>query len=93
MLRCFIRRRDPREVRNLSGASLLVESLWITLLCLLNRDIDEYFNEGDGIVPALAGCCMEIARNLAVRDVGRDERRQGDGGGVRKELRNLSAPH
>ena len=91
ILRRFIWRRDTREVRNLSGPSLLVESLWVTLLCFLNRDINEYFNEGDGIILALAGCCMEIARNLAVRDVGRDERRQGDGGGVCKELRNLSA--
>lgn len=86
LLRRFIRRRDAREVRDLARASLLVKALRIPPLRLLDRDVDEYFDEGDRVVAALTGAFVQIARDLAVRDVGRDEGGEGDGGGVCEEL-------
>jgi hypothetical protein len=49
LLRSLIRCTDTREIRDLSCASLLVQSLRVTLLGLFNGDIYEDFNERNAL--------------------------------------------
>ena len=45
VLRCLVRCTDSREFFDLARLGLLVQTLWISLLRLLNRDINEDFDE------------------------------------------------
>jgi len=87
-LRRLVRRRDAREVLDLPRARLLVEPLRVALLGDLDRDVDVDLDEGDGLV-ALGDGAVQVARDLAVGEVRRDEGRQGCGRGVGEELRDL----
>lgn len=53
VLRCLIRRRDSSEIWNLSRTRLLVQPLWISLLCYLNRDIDKHLDERQWLICTL----------------------------------------
>lgn len=45
LLRRFVWRADAGELLDLTCSCLLVESLWITLLGLLDRNVNEDFDE------------------------------------------------
>ena len=86
--RRLVRRRDAREVLDLARARLLVEPLRVALLGDLDRDVDVDLDEGDGRV-ALRDGAVQVARDLAVGEVRRDEGRQGRSRGVGEQLRDL----
>ena len=88
ILRRFIRRRDTRKLRDLAFPRLLVETLGIARLGNLKRQVDEDFDESEGLVGA-RGYSVQIAGGLAVLLVRRDEGCDGDCGGVGKELCDL----
>jgi hypothetical protein len=89
LLGLLVRSRDTSEILDLASASLLVETLGVTLLSNLERHVNVDLNEGDGLVTALGSLFVKITGNLAIRSVGRDEGGDGDGGGVSEELGNL----
>lgn len=88
ILWCLIWSTDSSELLNLSSSCLLVQTLGVTLLGLLNGDVDKDLDEGKWGVDVL-GVGVEIAGELAVGLVWGDERGQGDGGGVGEELGDL----
>lgn len=63
---CLVRRRDAREVLDLSSAGLLVQPLGISLLGLGKRNVNEYLDEGKRVVSSLCRICVEVTRDLAV---------------------------
>ena len=67
-----------------TGASLLVESLGITLLDLLERGIDKDLEEGD------LGLFVDRTSECAVGEVGRDESGERRRAGRGDELRDLT---
>jgi hypothetical protein len=79
---------DTSELLDLTGASLLVQTLGVALLGLLNGDVNEDLDEGKRSL-AVLGVGVEIAGNLAVGLVGGDEGGKGDGGAVGEELGDL----
>lgn len=89
ILWCLIRRRDTSELLDLTSSSLLVEPLWIALLCLLDRDLDVDLDEWDWLV-ALWNGGVELAGDLAVGLVWGDEGGEGCGCGVGEEPCYLS---
>lgn len=80
---------DAGEVLDLTGAGLLVEALRVALLGLLDGDVDEDLDEGEGRV-GVVGLLVQGAGLVAVGLVGRDEGGQGEAGRVGKELCDLS---
>lgn len=46
----LIRGRDASELLDLASASLLVQTLGVTLLSDLERDVDEYLDKRDRLV-------------------------------------------
>lgn len=82
--RRFIRRINSRESLNHARARLLVQSLGITLLRDLNRDVDVDLNEWD------ASLVVELASGSAVGDVGRDEGSDRDAARVCEKLRDFA---
>lgn len=76
LLRLLIRGRDASELLDLTRASLLVEALGVALLALLDRGVDEDFDEGEG--GRVLG--VESAGEVAVCGVGGDEGGDGEGG-------------
>jgi hypothetical protein len=79
---------DASELLNLTRASLLVQTLGVTLLSLLNGDVDEDLDEGERGL-AVLGVVVEVTSDLTVGLVGRDERGEGNGGAVGEELGDL----
>lgn len=53
----FVRRADACKVGNFTGASLFVQTLWVSLLCLFDRDVDIDFEKGQW-VGVLVGLCV-----------------------------------
>lgn len=88
VLGSLVRSADASELLDLAGASLLVQTLGVALLSLLNGNVDEDFDEGERRLVVL-GVVVEVAGDLAVGLVGRDERGEGDGGAVGEELGDL----
>lgn len=88
VLWCLIWSTDSSELLDLSCSCLLVKTLGVTLLGLLDGDVDKDLDEGKWGVDVL-GVCVEIAGELAVGLVWGDERGQGNGGGVGEELGDL----
>jgi hypothetical protein len=84
----LVRRRDTGEVGDYAGAGLLVQALGVALLGLLDGDVDVDLDEGDWLV-ALGDGGVEVACDLTVRLVGRDERCESCCRGVGEELRYL----
>lgn len=68
-------RADAGELLDLARARLLVQALGVALLDDRDGSVDEDLDEGEGRV--VLG--VQLARKLAVRNVRRDEGRQGEG--------------
>lgn len=77
---------DAGEVLDLTGAGLLVEALGVTLLSDLEGHVNVDLDKGDGLIVALARLGVQLAGDVAVCPVGRDEGGDGDGGRVGEEL-------
>lgn len=88
--RLLIRCRDASKLLDLASAGLFVEALGVALLRNLEGHVDKDFDKGDGLVAALVGLDVQLARKIAVGAVGRDEGGDGDGGRVGKELGDLA---
>ena len=80
---------DAGEVLDLTGASLLVEALRVTLLGDLEGHVDVDLDERNGLVVRASGLIMETASKVTVRSVRGDEGGDCDGGGVSEELGDL----
>lgn len=82
---------DAGELLYLAGAGLLVEALGIALLGDGDGDVDVDLDEGQGLVVGAAGAGggVQLAGDLAVGLVGRDEGGQGNGAGVGEQLGDL----
>lgn len=82
---------DAGEFLNLTGPRLLVEPLGIAFLGHVDWNVDEDFDEGDGLDgSALGDLLVQVPGDLAVLPVGRDKGGDGNGGGVGEELGNLA---
>lgn len=89
-IRSLIRRRNPRKVLDLASPRLLIQALGVALLRDLNGDIDIHLDECKRRIAALAAAVgVQVARDLAVSNVRRDEAGQGDGGAVGEQLGDL----
>ncbi len=88
ILRRLVRRTDPRELLDLARSSFLVQTLGISLLGLLDGDVDEDFDEGERGVGVL-GVGVQVAGDLAVGFVGGDEGGEGYCGGIGEEFGDL----
>lgn len=75
----LVRSADAGEVLDLASAGLLVETLGVTLLGLLNGNVNVDLDEGEGGV-GVGGLLVESTGGLTVGLVGRDERGQGEAG-------------
>ena len=72
LLGSLVRSTDTGKVFDDTSASLLVETLGITLLCLFDGNVDVDFDEGQwGFT--FGGLLVEFAGGLAVGFVGGDE--------------------
>jgi len=81
--RCFVRGGDAGEVLDLAGAGLLVEALGIALLDNAKGRIDKDLDESE------VRLLVELACDLAIGNVGRDERGHGDARSIGEQLRHL----
>ena len=88
ILGCFIRRTNAGELLNLSRLGLLVQALGITLLRLLHRHVDEDLDKGQRRA-VVFHVGVQVACDLAVGFVGRDEGCEGYGGGVGEKFGDL----
>lgn len=82
----LVRRADARELLDLAGARLLVQALRVALLDDGDRRVDEDLDEGKGRVVLR----VQLARQLAVRNVRRDEGRQSERARGREQERDLA---
>lgn len=80
----LVRGRDAGELLDLAGAGLLVQALGVARLDdgegRVNKDLDE----GE------AGLVVQVAREVTVRDVGRDEGGEGERARRGEEERDLT---
>jgi hypothetical protein len=81
----LVRRRDTGEVLDYACARLLVQALGVALLGNLDGDVDVHLDEGDWLV-ACGNGGVQVAGDLAVGLVGRDERCESRRRGVGEEL-------
>lgn len=88
LLGSLVRRADASELLDLARAGLLVKTLGVALLSLLNGNVNEDLDEGQGRLVVL-GVGVEVTGNLAVGLVGGNEGGEGDGGAVGEELGDL----
>lgn len=75
---------NRKRTFNLASAGLLVEALGVARLDDVQRAVDEDLDEAD------VRLLVQLARELAVGDVRRDEGCDGDARGVCEELRDLA---
>ena len=75
----LVRSADASEVLDDTGASLLVETLGVTLLGLLDGDVNVDLDEGERSI-SVVGLLVEFTGSLAIGLVGRDEGSQGEAG-------------
>ena len=78
ILRRLVRRTNPRELFDLPRASFLVQAFGIALLGFFYGDINEDFDEREGVF-VVFGVGVEFAGDLAVGFVGGDEGCEGYG--------------
>ena len=80
ILRRLIGRANTSKLWDLALPRLLVQSLRVTLLGLLDGDVDIDFDKGQRLVIGVCGGGrgVQFASSLAVLFEGRDERRDGD---------------
>jgi hypothetical protein len=92
-LRGLVGRADAGEVGDLALPRLLVQALGVAGLGHLEREVDKDLDEGKRLVVGVRGLRrgVQLAGLLAVRLVGRDEGRDGDGGAVGEQLGDLDA--
>lgn len=88
LLRSLVWGADAGEVLDYTGSGLLVQALGITLLGVLDGNVNIDLDERKGLVDIL-GALVQLASLLAVGLVGRDEGRQGQAGRVGKQLGDL----
>ena len=88
--RRLIRSGDTSELLNNTLASLLVQTLGVTLLSDLNGDIDIDLDERQTGLLTGCGNLVQLTGSVTVLPVGRDERSNGDGVGVGEQLGDLS---
>lgn len=88
LLGSLVRSADTGKVLDDTSASLLVETLGITLLGLFDGNVDVDFDERQRGF-AVGGLLVEFAGGLAVGFVGGDEGGQGEAGGVGEEFGDL----
>ena len=88
--RLLVRSRDASELLDLAGTGLLIQALGIALLSNLEGHVNEDLDERDRLVAVLVRLSVQIAGEITVRPVGRDEGGDGDGGRVSEELGDLS---
>jgi hypothetical protein len=69
----LVRRRYSGKIRDLSCSGFLVQPLRVALFCYLDRNIDEDFDERDGVIFAVAASRMEFTGNLSIRSIWRNE--------------------
>ena len=87
--RRLIRSRDTSELLNNTLASLLVQTLRVTLLGHLNGDINIDLDERQTGLLAGRGNLVQLAGSVTILPVGRDEGSNGDGVGVGEQLGDL----
>lgn len=87
--RRLIRSRDTSELLNNTLASLLVQTLGVTLLGHLNGDINIDLDERQTGLLAGGGNLVQLTGSVTIFAVGRDEGSNGDGVGVREQLGDL----
>jgi hypothetical protein len=87
--RRLIRSRDTSELLNNTLASLLVQTLGVTLLSHLNGDINIDLDERQTGLLAGRGNLVQLAGSVTILPVGRDEGSNGDGVGVGEQLGDL----
>ena len=87
--RRLIRSRDTSELLNNTLASLLVQTLGVTLLSHLNGDINIDLDERQTGLLAGRGNLVQLAGSVTILAVGRDEGSNGDGVGVGEQLGDL----
>lgn len=80
---------NTSELLDLAGASLLVETLGVTLLGNLEGHVNVDLDEWDGLVVGALSLGVKRASEVTVGAVGRDEGGDGDSGGVGEELSDL----
>ena len=85
----LIRGTDAGKFRNLALAGLLVQTLGVTLLSDLNRDIDPDLNERNARLATRTFSLVQRAGEVTVRTVRRDEASDGNGAGVGKQFGHL----
>lgn len=79
LLGSLVRSADAGKVLDDTGAGLLVETLGVTLLGLLDGNVDVDFDEGEGGF-AVSDLLVEFTGGLTVGLVGGDEGGQGEAG-------------
>lgn len=82
----LVRGRDTCKVLDLTGSSLFVQALGVSLLDDGKRGVDEDFDKRDGGRVFF----VQLSGELSVRDVWGDEGGEGDGGRERKEEGNFA---
>lgn len=87
--RLLVGRRDARKLLDLARARLLVQALGIALLGDLERHVDKDLDKGNGLVAVLR-LGVQLAGEIAVGAVRRDEGGDGDGGRVGEQLGHLA---
>jgi hypothetical protein len=87
--RRLIRSRDTSELLNNTLASLLVQTLGVTLLRHLNGDINIDLDERQTGLLAGRGNLVQLTGSVTILPVGRDEGSNGDGVGVGEQLSDL----
>ena len=80
LLRRLVRRVDAGEALNLAGAGLLIQTLRIALLAYRQIRLDVHFKE--------TPLGHDLARDVAILAVRRDERRHGNHARLEEQLQN-----
>jgi hypothetical protein len=88
VLGCLIRARDTSELWDLASTGKLVKTLGVAGLGNLERQVDKDLDELERRIVTL-DFGVQLARGGAVGGKGRDERCDGDSGGVGEELCDL----
>lgn len=85
----LVRGGDASEFLNLASASLLVKTLGVTLLSDLEGNVDKDFNKGNWLLLGVRRSSVQLAGDVAVCSVRRNEGGNGNSGRVGKQLGDL----
>lgn len=89
LLRCLVRCADTSEILDYTGPGLLVKTLGISLLGLLNRNINKDLDERQSGL-AVGSVLVHLPRLLAIGLVRADERSQRQARRIGKQLGHLT---